>query len=131
RSIDRAAVDRACFGVAGPVEGNAAQLTHVPWRVDGAVVSKTFGLDRVRVVNDLVAMARAVPVLDDSELHTLQGGDPVRGGNITLIAAGTGLGIALLHNVDGRLIPSPSEGGHTDFAARTEREITLLRDLIG
>jgi glucokinase len=46
-----------------------------------------------------------------------------------LIAAGTGLGVALLHNVDGRLIPSPSEGGHADFAARTERDITLLRDL--
>src|SRR5207302_1331931 len=89
-----------------------------------------FGLDRVRVLNDLVAMARAVPVLEDSELHTLQAGEPVRGGNITLIAAGTGLGIALLHNVDGRLIPSPSEGGHTDFPARNEREIALLRDLI-
>ena len=45
------------------------------------------------------------------------------------MAAGTGLGIALLHHVDGRFIPSPSEGGHADFAARTEREIALLRDL--
>jgi glucokinase len=129
-SIDRAAIDRACFGVAGPVEDDAAQLTHVPWRVDGRDVAHAFGLNRVRVLNDLVAMARAVPLLDDSELHTLQRGEPVAGGNITLIAAGTGLGIALLHNVNGRLVPSPSEGGHTDFAARNEREITLLRDLI-
>ena len=73
-------------------------------------------------------MAYAVPVLRESELHTLQEGEALRGGNIALIAAGTGLGEALLHNVDGRFIPSPSEGGHADFAARTEREIALLRD---
>ena len=128
-STDRATIDRACFGVAGPVVDNAAKLTHVPWRIDGRAVAKALALKHVRIVNDLVAMAHAVPVLADSELHTLQRGEPIHDGNITLIAAGTGLGIALLHNVDGRLVPSPSEGGHTDFAARTEREIALLRDL--
>jgi glucokinase len=46
------------------------------------------------------------------------------------IAAGTGLGEALLHNVDGRFVPSPSEGGHSDFPARTEREIDVLRHLV-
>jgi glucokinase len=128
-SIDRATIDSACFGVAGPVVDDAAQLTHVPWRIEGRVVAKAFGLKRVRVLNDLVAMAYAVPVLQDAELHTLQRGEPVAGGNMTLMAAGTGLGIALLHTVDGRIIPSPSEGGHADFAARSEREIALLRDL--
>jgi glucokinase len=49
---------------------------------------------------------------------------------MALIAAGTGLGQALLHNVDGRFVPSASEGGHADWAARTERDITLLRDLV-
>jgi glucokinase len=123
------AVDRACFGVAGPVERDSAQLTHVPWRVDGPGIAQAFRLKRVRVVNDLVAMAHAVPVLEPQELHILQPGTPIEGGNMTLIAAGTGLGIALLHNVDGRFVPSASEGGHADFAARTEREINLLRDL--
>ena len=51
-------------------------------------------------------------------------------GNMALIAAGTGLGEAFLHFVDGRLIPSPCEGGHADFAARTERDITVLRALV-
>jgi glucokinase len=129
-SIDPRAIDRACFGVAGPVIDEAAKLTHVPWGVDGRAIAKAFGMKRVSVLNDLVAMAYAVPVLADSELLTLQPGAPIRGGNIALIAAGTGLGIALIHTVDGRLIPSPSEGGHADFAARSEREIVLLRDLI-
>ena len=83
-SIDRTAIDRACFGVAGPVVDNAAQLTNVPWRVEGARASRAaFGLKHVRVLNDLQAMAYAVPVLEDSELHTLQRGEPVRDGNIS------------------------------------------------
>ena len=128
-SIDRRTIDRACFGVAGPIVDDAAELTNVPWRVEARAVAATFGLARVRLLNDLEAMAHAVPVLEDAELHTLQPGEPVRHGNISLLAAGTGLGIALLHHVDGRFIPSPSEGGHADFAPRTEREIALLRDL--
>ena len=107
-SIDRATIDRASVGVAGPVVDDTATLTHVPWRVEGREVAKAFGLKRVRVLNDLVAMAYAIPVLEDSELHTLQRGEPIRGGNITLMAAGTGLGIALLHNVDGRLVGVPT-----------------------
>lgn len=128
-SIDRTTIDRACFGVAGPVFDGAADLTNVPWRVDARRVAAAFRIGKVALLNDLQAMAHAVAVLGDAELHTLQKGEPDPDGNITLIAAGTGLGIALLHNVNGRLIPSPSEGGHADYAARTDREIALLRDL--
>jgi glucokinase len=124
------AIDGACFGVAGPVIDEAAELTNVPWRVDARHVAKTFGLRGVTLLNDLQAMAYAVPVLEGSEVHALQEGEALRGGNIALIAAGTGLGEALLHNVEGRFIPSPSEGGHADFPARTDREFVLARDLI-
>jgi len=124
-----AAIDRACFGVAGPVVDEAAQLTNVPWRVDARRVAGVFGFRGVSMLNDLEAMAYAVPVLRESEVHVLQEGEAMRGGNIALIAAGTGLGQALLHSVDGRFVPSASEGGHADFAARTEREIALVRDL--
>jgi glucokinase len=127
---EAAASDRsiaaAYFGVAGPIIGETAQLTNVPWRVDAHRVATTFGLSQVRLLNDLQALACAVPVLHDSEVHVLQEGVAIPGGNIAVIAAGTGLGEALLHNIDGRFVPSPSEGGHADFAARTEREITLL-----
>ena len=122
-------IDAACFGVAGPVIGNAGHLTNVPWRVDGDEIAGTFGISRVSILNDLEALAHAVPVLDRSELHTLQEGRFRSDGNIAVIAAGTGLGEALLHRVDGRYIPSPGEGGHADFAPRNEREIALLRDL--
>jgi glucokinase len=127
--VRRASISRACFGVAGPVIGEAAELTNVPWRVDARQVATVFGVPRVTLLNDLQAMAYSIPVLQPSELHALQEGEALRGGNIALIAAGTGLGEALLHNIDGRFVPSPSEGGHADFSARTEREVALLRHL--
>jgi glucokinase len=119
----------ACFGVAGPVIDEAAELTNVPWRVEAAGVRQSFGITRVALLNDLQAMAYGVPVLTEDEVHVLQGGEPVADGNIAIIAAGTGLGEALLHHMEGHRVPSPSEGGHADFAARTEREIALVRDL--
>lgn len=124
-----ASISTATFGVAGPVIGESAELTNVPWQVDARQVASRFGMARVRLLNDLQAMAYSIPVLQAAEVHVLQEGEALRGGNIALIAAGTGLGEALLHNVDGRFVPSPSEGGHADFSARTEREISLLRHL--
>jgi glucokinase len=125
----QAAIDRACFGVAGPVLGDSATLTNVPWRVEARGVTAAFGIARVHLLNDLEAMAWAIPVLREAEVHVLQDGVAMRGGNIALIAAGTGMGQALLHWVENRFVPSASEAGHADFAARTEREIVLVRAL--
>jgi glucokinase len=122
-------IHAACFGVAGPVVGNVGHLTNVPWRVDGAQVARAYGVPQVAILNDLEAMAHAVPVLHGQELDTLQRGSPAARGNIAVIAAGTGLGEALLHHVDGRYVPSAGEGGHADFAARNDREIAVMRAL--
>jgi glucokinase len=127
RSLANGAVEGACFGVAGPVINDTAELTNVPWRVDARRIADTFGFRRVDLLNDLQAMAHCLTSLDDTEVHVLQDGVAARGGNIGLIAAGTGLGIAMLHCVDGRYEPVASEGGHADFAARTERDVRLLR----
>jgi glucokinase len=124
------AIEAACFGVAGPVIDRRAELTNVPWIVDADDVAAALSLNRVVLLNDLQSMAYAVPVLRADELATLQPGEAVPTGNAGLIAAGTGLGEALLHKVGGRFVPSPSEGGHADFGARTPREIELLQALI-
>jgi glucokinase len=120
-------IEAACFGVAGPVIDDTAELTNVPWKVEAGSIADRFRFGRVDLLNDLQAMAYGLTVLHGSEVCVLQDGDAARGGSIGLIAAGTGLGVAMLHHVDGRYVPTASEGGHADFAARNAREIRLLQ----
>lgn len=126
RALEARQLQAACFGVAGAITNQVARLTNVPWLVDMESVAQRIGLTRARLLNDLEALAYAVPVLEADELATLQHGVPVASGNAAVIAAGTGLGEALLLNVDGRFVPGESEGGHADFAARTPRELQLV-----
>jgi len=74
-------------------------------------------------------MAHSLEVLTAEEQVVLQAGEPNTDGHAALVAAGTGLGEAALHRVAGRLVPAPSEAGHADFAARTDREWALARML--
>lgn len=122
-------LDAAGIGVAGPVQGRTSRLTNVPWRVDADEVARRFAIDRVRLLNDVEATAHAVPALGGDQLAVLQRGNPDPHGNAALIAAGTGLGEALLHRVGKRFMPVASEAGHADFAARTSREAELQRAL--
>lgn len=129
QNIEPRHIDAACFGVAGAVTEQVARLTNVPWVVDATIVTETLGIRRAQVINDLVALAYGVPLLEGEELATLQQGLRLPDGNAAVIAAGTGLGEALLHNVDGRFVPAASEGGHADFAARTPREMEMVSEL--
>jgi len=123
------ALDAAALGVSGPVVDNAARLTNIDWDITATAITARFGATRVCLLNDLEALGHSIEALDASELTTLQEGVRTPRGNAGIIAAGTGLGEALLHRVDGRLVPIPSEGGHADFGARTERELELVRML--
>jgi glucokinase len=123
-------VDAVCAGVAGPVDGLTAMLTNAGWHVDLGDVAAQLGGCPAVLLNDLEAMAYSVLVLRTDERCLLQAGDPKPQGNAAIIAAGTGLGEAELHCVDGRFVPSPSEGGHADFAARNARELALAAMLI-
>jgi glucokinase len=129
QGVAPAAIEAACFGVAGAVTDQVAQLTNVPWRIECARVKAAFGFRRAWLLNDLEALAYGVTVLQPDELALLHAGRPSRRGNAAVIAAGTGLGEALLLNVEGRLVPGASEGGHADFAARTSRELNMVRAL--
>lgn len=123
----RPRVNAAAFGVAGPVIKQTAQMTNVDWCVDAAELVRAHALPHVKLLNDLEAMAYGVPVLEGNELSTLQRGNPRLDGNMGVIAAGTGLGGSLLHYLRDRHIPVASEVGHSDFAARTDREFEFVR----
>lgn len=122
-------IEAACFGVPGPVLDNRAITPNLSWEIDGALVAREAGLPSVLLINDLVATAEGIPLLQEEEMEVLQAGTPDPLGNRALIAAGTGLGMALLPRVGDLWLPVPSEGGHADFPPRNEEEIGLLRYL--
>ncbi|HYN20137.1 MAG TPA: glucokinase [Thermoanaerobaculia bacterium] len=121
-------VRAACFGVPGLVIENRASVTNLPWTLDGGALSSRVGGHVVVLINDLVATAEGVPLLGPDELATLHPGGPeaAGSGNLALIAAGTGLGMALLPRIGGGWVPVPSEGGHMDYAPRNGDEVGLL-----
>ncbi len=124
-------VDRASFGVAGPVIESRVEVTNLPWLVDAAELEKKLGLSPVLLLNDLASTANGIPFLEPDELYTLKQGEPDSEGAIAVVAPGTGLGEAFLtwDKDDGRYRPHASEGGHTDFGPMTPRQIQLLRYL--
>lgn len=119
-------VDRASFGVAGPVVSGKATITNLPWKMDEAQLQEALDLSSVRLLNDLAAIAYALPFLGPSDLHAINEGQPVANGTLAVIAPGTGLGEAFLVWDGARYIPVPSEGGHTGFAPTNRMEIELL-----
>lgn len=122
-------VTSACFGVPGPVVGDRCETPNLPWIISTSGLRQALGIEAVEVINDLEATGYGIPLLNREELLTLNEGSP-RPGNAALIAAGTGLGEAMLYWDGESLIPVTSEGGHSDFAPRNDVEIELLRYLL-
>jgi glucokinase len=125
-SPDGPSIRAAGFGVAGPVSGNRVKPTNLPWELDSREIASRFGIGCVRILNDLEAMAWGIQALEPGDLVTLQEGSPNPDGNGAVIAAGTGLGEALLIRHEGRLFPTATEGGHTDFGPSDEETDRLM-----
>ena len=120
----------ACFGCPGPVRDGRLKLTNLPWILDIRELAASLQIEHIFLINDLEANGYGIPELAAESIFTLHMADPTAVGHRGLVSAGTGLGEALLI-WDGkhRHVPIPSEGGHCDFAPRTDREIELLNYL--
>jgi glucokinase len=119
----------ACFGCPGPVRDGRLKLTNLPWTLDTRDLVKSLSIPHISLINDLEANGYGIPELAPESIFTLHDGDPEASGHGALMAAGTGLGQALLIWDGKKHRPIPSEGGHSDFAARSNREIALLEYL--
>jgi len=124
----RPAIDVVCVGVAGPVVDGRCMTTNLPWLVDEHALLYAIPAGRAKVLNDLEAAAHGVLALNEDELMPLQTGISRRG-SLALIAAGTGLGEAIITTDGQRRVVVACEGGHADFAPRNELEDALLRHL--
>ncbi|MCU0610530.1 MAG: glucokinase [Candidatus Eisenbacteria bacterium] len=123
--------DRVILGVAGPVVAGRARVTNLPWVIDDVGMRRCTGAAEVCIMNDLEAIAWAIPGLEAADLRQVNPGTAEAGGAVAVVAPGTGLGEALLIWDGARYRARPSEGGHTDFGPRNEREIRLLQWLMG
>lgn len=123
-------IERAVFGVAGPVSSGQATITNLPWIIRTSRLQEVLQIAAVTLLNDLQAIAYAVPFLKPADLHTLNDGDPEPHGPIAVIAPGTGLGEAYLTWDGSHYVAHPSEGGHADFAPTDELEMSLLRYML-
>ncbi len=125
------AIDRACFGVAGPVEQGRARVTYLPWQLEARALAQDFAIGRVELVNDFAAAAQGIATLGPADLVTLQEGGAEANGPRVLIGAGTGLGVAGLIREDGGWRVVPGEGGHAGFAPADEEQADLWRFVRG
>ena len=126
----RPTLTHVCLGVAGPVHDGRSRITHLPWSIDVRELKPVLHTDSVTLINDLAALAWSVPYLTDGELEVIQEGQDDPNGTIGVLAAGTGLGQAILvPEREGRVRVLETEGGQCDFPARTEQEVSLLESL--
>jgi glucokinase len=128
--VDPSQIVAACFGCPGPVRDGRIKLTNLPWSLDARLLRDSLKIEHIFLLNDLEANGYGVPELSKEAIFVLHEGDPSAVGHRGLVSAGTGLGEAIMI-WDGKHshLPIPSEGGHCDYAPRTDREVALLQYL--
>jgi glucokinase len=118
-------IGAACFGIAGPIRKRRVEVTNLPWVIDADSLELVLG-STVALINDLEAIANAIPHLIDEDVVQLRPGKAEAKKPIAIIAPGTGLGEAYLVWDGSQYLALPSEGGHTDYAPATPLELELL-----
>ena len=124
--VEEIPITSACFGIAGPILGQSCKTTNLPWFVDGRLLKEKLGTPKVHLLNDLEAMALGMLELDDTDLVNLNPSARKQEGHVAVIAAGTGLGEAILFHDGQAHRPLGTEGGHTDFAPQNAQQDQLL-----
>lgn len=118
-------VTHASLAVAGPVANGRATITNLGWEPTELGLASALGLQQVRLLNDLEAIANAIPELLPEDVQVLVAGTPAPQGAIAVVAPGTGLGEAFLVRAGGRVAAHPSEGGHCDFGPVDDEQVAL------
>ena len=129
-------VEASCLAVAGPTDGQSAQFTNLPWKIEAAVLSQRFGVP-FRLINDFTAVGWGLNSLEAADVAILQAGTAVPGAPRLALGAGTGLGVSLCVPLGGQhggqhgdlYRPLASEGGHIGFAPTDAEQDKLLATL--
>ena len=119
----------AVLAVAGPIDGDAIELTNCPWVVRPPNMLSGLGLDDIILMNDFEAQALAISSLSEASRTKIGGGDPIEGASRAVLGPGTGLGVAGLIRARTMWIPVAGEGGHMDLGPRTDRDVAIWQHL--
>lgn len=119
----------ACFAIAGPVQNQTSRLSNLAWILSEPDLSRDLHIPQVKLLNDFVAVGYGILILEDSDVEILQYSPITPQAPIAVLGAGTGLGEALLIWQGDDYDVIALEGGHADFAPRTDLEIGLLQYL--
>src|SRR6478736_4395179 len=113
--------------IANPVAGDQVRMTNYHWAFSIEEMRQRLHFDNLVVVNDFTALAMALPKLLPHQRRQVGGGSPAERSVLGLIGAGSGLGVSGLIPSEDGWIALGTEGGHTSFSPRNEREIAILK----
>ena len=120
-------IHHAGVAIANPVEGDLVRMTNYHWQFSIEEMRQRLGLDTLLVVNDFTALAMALPRLSPRDVRQVGGGEANKPSVIGLLGSGSGLGVSGLIPAGDGWVALGTEGGHTSFSPRDEREIAILR----
>ena len=111
RGVSPNDIDSCAIAAAGPVTKGVVRLTNAPWEIDTGALTRRLSCP-VGVLNDLEAVACALPVLTGADLHILRAGDGGATAPMIAINVGTGFGAAVAVPTRSGWHPLASEPGH-------------------
>lgn len=118
-------LNQATLAVCGTVTEDECKAVNLPWSVNASAIAGAIGIERIKLLNDLEAMAYGLLTLGQSDMRVVKSGHSEPNGTVALIAPGTGLGEAFLVWGSTGYVVCASEGGHSSFSPNSELELEL------
>jgi glucokinase len=119
----------AIIDLAGPIVGDAVDLTNADWIVRPRDMISRLGVEDVILLNDFEALALALTALDDNDLAPIGNETAQRHAAKVVLGPGTGLGVGGLVAASGIWVPVPGEGGHVSFGPVEADEFPLWTNI--
>lgn len=123
-------IHNACFAAAGVVSSDRTYCkpTNLDLIIDTNDVIEHTELKCIFLVNDFTVIGYGMNFVRPEDVVQVKGGKQYPKEHKAILGAGTGLGKCILWwntSID-RYVPLASEGGHADFAAQTEQELSMI-----
>lgn len=114
------------IAVAAPMTGETVQMRNLDWSFTAEDIKKATGAARVRIINDLEALALALPFLSSHDLRQIGDGETIDNAPRLVLGAGTSFGAAAVLKSSGGELVLNSEIGQASFGATDREEFNLL-----